>query len=89
MKVKINTNGIKLFIPVPYFCLHIIMAVLTSKRFVVWMNKAIGKGKKTAFQFPQLNKKDLQPLLKALSKHKGTRLVDTKLKDGTEVSVTL
>lgn len=53
------------------------------------INRAIQKEGKKNFQIPDMNRKDLQPLLRELSKQKGLLLVETILKDGTEVSIRL
>ena len=44
---------------------------------------------KKKFQIPYIKKADLEPLLKELTMQKGLLLVETSLKDGTEVSVRL
>lgn len=89
IKVNIKAKGRRLFIPVPYFMLHVMIAILTSKRIRAFMNHAIEKDRKTAFQIPPLSKNDLMPLLNELSEQNGLLLVETKLKDGTEVSIKL
>lgn len=78
----------KLTVPIPYPFLNLITVVITSKKLNHFINKAIQRdGEK--FVFPQIEKQDLKPLIKGLSRHKGLVLVDTKLKDGTEVTVKL
>nr|WP_257992904.1 hypothetical protein [Bacillus infantis] len=53
-----------------------------------FINKAIEKdGSK--FVFPEIDRKDLKQLLEVISDYRGVTLVDTKLKDGTEVVVRL
>jgi hypothetical protein len=89
IKVKIKTKDRKLTIPVPYAFVNIFSAVLTSKRLLNIVNHAIEKEGKTTFKVPQIERKDLKPLLQSLSKHRGLQLVETKLKDGTEVKVKL
>jgi hypothetical protein len=54
-----------------------------------YANKAIEKDGKTTFKVPEINREDLKPLLWSLSENKGLLLVETKLKDGTEVIVKL
>ena len=88
LKVKIKTKDRKFTVPVPYALLTIISAVLTSKRLVRIANRAIEKEGKS-FKVPKIDRKDLKPLLRALSEQKGLVLVETKLKDGTEVLVRL
>ncbi|MEH7353000.1 hypothetical protein V7150_05405 [Neobacillus drentensis] len=88
LKVRVKLNEKKFSIPVPYSVLNLFSFIITSKRVNGFINKAIEKdGSK--FIFPQIERKDLMPLLKGLSNHKGLVLVDTKLKDGTEVEVKL
>ncbi len=88
LKVKLKVNNKRFSIPVPYAVLNIGSLLITSKRVNRLINKAIEKdGSK--FSFPQIERRDLKPLLLGLSKHKGLVLVETKLKDGTEVEVKL
>ena len=88
LKVRVKLNEKKFSIPVPYSVLNLFSYIISSKRVNGFINKAIEKdGSK--FIFPQIERKDLMPLLKGLSNHKGLVLVDTKLKDGTEVEVKL
>lgn len=78
----------KFSIPVPYSLLNVAGLIVTSRRMNRFINKAIEKdGSK--FVLPEIDRKDLKPLLKAISDYKGVTLVDTKLKDGTEVVVKL
>ena len=79
----------KFSIPVPYGVLHLLSLILTSKRITSLLNKAIEKDGSTKFIFPQIERKDIKRLLRELSKHSGVTLVETKLKDGTEVVVML
>lgn len=88
IKVKISIKDKKFTVPVPYPLLNMLSGLLTSKRMIRYANKAIEKDGK-AFKVPQISRKDLKPLLKALSEHKGLILVETKLNDGTEVIVRL
>lgn len=88
IKVRVKLNEKKFFIPVPYSVLNLFGFIITSKRINGFINKAIEKdGSK--FMIPQIERKDLKPLLHGLSNHKGLVLVDTKLKDGIEVEVKL
>ncbi|MFJ5715320.1 hypothetical protein [Neobacillus sp. NPDC093127] len=88
LKVRVKVKDKKFTVPVPYPVLNIVSTVITSKRFNRFVNQAIERdGRK--FVVPQIERKDLKPLLKALVKHKGLTLVDTKLNDGTEVTVKL
>jgi hypothetical protein len=89
MKLKIKTKGRRMNIPVPYVLLHLFVGILTSKRVLALANRAIEKDGKKKFQIPNIEKKDLKPLLRELSKQKGLLLVETTLKDGTEVSIRL
>jgi len=89
MKIKIKVNAKRFIIPVPYAFLHLFIGILTSKRILMFVNHAIEKNAKKKFQIPSINKDDLKPLLRELSKQRGLLLVETSLKDGTEVSVRL
>ena len=89
MKIKIKVNAKRFIIPVPYAFLHLSIRILTSKQILVLVNRAIEKNAKKKFQIPSINKDDLKPLLRELSKQRGLLLVETSLKDGTEVSVRL
>jgi hypothetical protein len=88
LKVKVKVKDKKFSIPVPYALLNVAGLIVTSKRMNRFINKAIEKdgGK---FVFPEIDRKDLKPLLEAISDYRGVTLVDTKLKDGTEVVVRL
>ncbi|WP_310170967.1 hypothetical protein [Neobacillus niacini] len=88
LKVKIKTKNRKFTVPVPYALLAMISAILTSKRMLRYANKAIEKEGKS-FKVPKIDRKDLKPLQDALFEYKGLVLVETKLKDGTEVTVKL
>lgn len=88
LKVKVKAKDIRFSIPVPYGVLNLVSLIITSKRINRLINKAIEKdGSK--FIFPEIERKDLKPLLQGLSKHSGVILVETKLKDGTEIEVKL
>ncbi|UAL52921.1 MULTISPECIES: hypothetical protein [Metabacillus] len=88
LKVKVKVKDKRFSIPVPYAVLNMVSLIITSKRVNRIINKAIEKdGSK--FSFPEIERKDLKPLLQGLSMHKGLVLVETKLKDGTEVKVKL
>jgi hypothetical protein len=89
MKVKIKTKGRRFIIPVPYALLHLFVGILTSKRILALANRAIEKEGKKKFRIPNIDKKELKPLLRELSEQKGLLLVETILKDGTEVSINL
>ncbi|MDQ0197830.1 hypothetical protein [Neobacillus ginsengisoli] len=86
--VKISTKDRKFIVPIPYPLLNMLSGLLTSKRMISYANKAIEKDGKS-FKVPQINRKDFKPLLKALLENKGLILVDTKLNDGTKVTVRL
>ncbi|MGG3927182.1 hypothetical protein ABET51_14425 [Metabacillus fastidiosus] len=88
LKVKVKVKDKRFSIPVPYAALNLVSLIITSKRINRLINKAIEKdGSK--FIFPEIERKDLKSLLKGFSKHSGVTLVETKLKDGTEVEVKL
>ena len=88
LKVKLKVKDKRFSIPVPYAVLNLVCLIITSKRINRLINKAIEKdGSK--FIFPEIERKDLKPLLQGFSKHSGVILVETKLKDGTEVEVKL
>jgi hypothetical protein len=88
LKVKVKAKDIRFSIPVPYGVLNLVSLIITSKRINRLINKAIEKdGSK--FLFPEIERKDLKPLLQGLSKHSGVILFETELKDGTEVEVKL
>ncbi|WHZ00947.1 hypothetical protein QNH48_18090 [Neobacillus sp. YX16] len=88
LKVKVKAKDIRFSIPVPYGVLNLVSYIITSKRINLLINKAIKKdGSK--FIFPEIERKDLKPLLQGLSKHSGVILFETKLNDGTEVEVKL
>ncbi|HEY4551093.1 MAG TPA: hypothetical protein VIG98_12555 [Bacillus sp. (in: firmicutes)] len=88
LKVKLKVKDKRFSIPVPYAVLNLVSLIITSKRIIRLINKAIEKdGSK--FIIPEIERKDLKPLLQGLSKHSGVILVETKLKDGTEVEVKL
>jgi hypothetical protein len=89
MKVRIKAKGRRIIIPVPYALLHLFIGVLTSKRILALANQSIEKKGKKNFQIPELNRNDLKSLLRELSNHKGLLLVETILKDGTEVTIRL
>ncbi|WP_191566871.1 hypothetical protein [Metabacillus idriensis] len=88
LKVKVKVKDKRFSIPVPYAVLNLVSLIITSKRINHLINKAIEKdGSK--FIFPEIERKDLKSLLQGLSKHSGVILVETKLKDGTEVEIKL
>ena len=88
LKVKVKVKDKRFSIPVPYTVLNLVSLLITSKRINRLINKAIEKdGSK--FIFPEIERKDLKSLLQEFSKHSGVILVETKLKDGTEVEVKL
>ncbi|MCA1057773.1 hypothetical protein LCL96_02450 [Rossellomorea aquimaris] len=88
LKIKLKLKDKRFSIPVPYALLHLASFIITSKKITRLLNKAIEKdGSK--FIFPEIDREDLKPLLEGLSMHRGLTLVETKLKDGTEVVVKL
>ncbi|MBS4216106.1 hypothetical protein [Neobacillus rhizophilus] len=88
LKVGLKVKGKSFTVPVPYVVLKLFGSVITSRRFIDFINKSIKKGGEK-FVFPKIEKRDLKPLLDGLTKYKGLLLVDTKLKDGTEVTIRL
>ena len=86
IKVKLKIEGKRFSIPVPYAVLNLASLIVTSKKINRIINKAIEKNG-SKFIMPEIERKDLKPFLQEISKHKGVILVDTKLKDGTEVVV--
>jgi hypothetical protein len=89
MKIKIKVKARRFIIPVPYAFLHLFIGILTSKRILVLVNRAIEKKAKKNFQIPDIRRYDLNPLLRELSEQRGLLLVETSFKDGTEVSIRL
>ncbi|MEE6450829.1 hypothetical protein RAH41_09670 [Gottfriedia acidiceleris] len=81
-------EGKRFSIPVPYVVLNLASVIITSKLLNRLINKAMNKNG-SQFKFPEIDRKDLKPLLQGLSKNSGLILVETKLKDGTEVVVKL
>ncbi|AZU62924.1 hypothetical protein [Neobacillus mesonae] len=88
LKVRVKVKDRKFSIPVPYAVLNLASLIITSKRVNRFINNAIEKDD-SKFIFPEIDRKDLKPLLQGLSKYKGLVLVETRLKDGTEVEVKL
>lgn len=88
LKVKLRIGGRRFFIPVPYVLLNLVSMMMTSKWMIRLLNKSIASSE-TAFIFPEIDRKELKILLKEFSKHRGVVLVDAKIKEGTEVKVTL
>ncbi|CAM4120697.1 hypothetical protein [Mesobacillus thioparans] len=94
MKIKIKTNKIAFFLPVPYTILKAASAILTSKKFQnqmhKWANQDLEKQHIPSELFTTiLNRQLMNEIIRELGKHKGTLLVDAKLHDGTEVIVKL
>ena len=89
LKIKIKVKARRFIIPVPYAFLHLFIGILTSKRILVLVNRAIEKKVQKNFQIPYISRYDLKPLLRELSEQRGLLLVETSLKDGTEVSIRL
>ncbi|MEH7121446.1 hypothetical protein V7128_29205 [Neobacillus vireti] len=89
LKIKIKVKTRRFIIPVPYAFLHLFIEILTSKRILVLVNRAIETKAKKKLQIPYINSHELKPLLRELSEQRGLLLVETILKDGTEVSVRL
>ena len=89
VKIKIKVKARRFIIPVPYAFLHLFIRILTSKRILMLVNRVIEKKVKKNFQIPYINRYELKPLLRELSERRGLLLVETSLKDGTEVSIRL
>lgn len=89
LQVKVKLKNKKFSVPVPYPILKLVGLMISSKRMNRLINKAIEQDGSSKFIFPEINRKDLEPLFRAISQYKGVTLVDTKLKDGTEVKVKL
>ena len=90
VKIKVKSKGIRFIIPVPYTVLHLAVGIVTSKTIRSIINRSISKADgKEHFQIPDISRHDLKPLIKQLKELKGLMLVNTLLKDGTEVSVKL
>lgn len=88
LKIKVKLKDKRFSIPVPYVVLNLFSFIITSKRIIRLINKAVEKTDNKLI-FPKIERKDLKTLLQEFSKHRGVSLVETKLKDGTEVEVTL
>ncbi|MFP7296819.1 hypothetical protein [Neobacillus niacini] len=88
LKVKVKLKDKRFSVPVPYGVLNLVSLIITSKKINRIINQAMEKngGK---FTFPELERKDLKPLLQGLAEHRGLILFETKLKDGTEVELKL
>lgn len=92
MKVKVKTDKVRLFIPIPYVFLTIGIMVLSSERLQKLINKWIveqSEDKEKAFTIPQIDKKELRCIVAELKNYRGLGLVNVKAKDGTEVIVKL
>lgn len=93
MKVKLKTDKIRLFIPIPYIFLRIGITILSSTRIQKKINELIVKEQKTedanVFVLPPLDKNELRAIVNELKKHRGFTLVDVKANDGTEVVLKL
>jgi hypothetical protein len=88
LKVKVKVEGKRFSIPIPYAVLNLVSLIITSKRINRLINKA-NKKDDNKFIFPEIERKDLKPLLQEFSNHRGVILVEAKLNDGTEVIVKL
>lgn len=94
MRVKIKTDKVRLFIPIPYVFLTIGIMILSSERLQQLINKRIveqsdGKEIEKVFMMPPIDKRELRSIVSELKNHRGLRLVNVKAKDGTEVIVKL
>ncbi|MDN4606099.1 hypothetical protein [Sporosarcina highlanderae] len=92
LKVKVKTEKFKLSIPLPYVLLSIGISIISSKWLRKLINEQIVKNaedKSKAYAIPELDKRELKSIVSELRNHKGTRLVNVKAKDGTEVIVRL
>jgi hypothetical protein len=89
IKIKIKVKARRFIIPVPYAFLHLAIGILTSKKVLVLVNRAIEKKAKGKFQIPYISRSDLKPLLREFSEQRGLLLVEISLNDGTNVSIRL
>lgn len=92
MRVKVKTDKVRLFIPVPYVLLSIGILIVSSERLQKFINKWIAdqsEDKEKAFIMPPIDKRELREIVSELKKHRGLGLVNVKAKDGTEVIVKL
>ncbi|MFD2043510.1 hypothetical protein ACFSTA_03885 [Ornithinibacillus salinisoli] len=96
IKVKIKTKGrYKITIPIPYFVLKSSSSILCSNfifKKIVSAEEYTTTNNPTNTPFP-VNKEIIKPLLKTtineLQNHRGLTIVDTKLHDGTSISIHL
>lgn len=58
IKTIIKEKGKRFIIPVPYAFLHLFIGILTSKRILVLVNRAIEKKAPKKFQIPYINRSD-------------------------------
>ena len=92
MRVKVKTDKVRLFIPVPYVFLTVGIMVLSSERLQKLINKWIveqSEDKEKVFTMPPIDKRELRGIVSELKNHRGLGLVNVKAKDGTEVIVKL
>ncbi|MCM3636349.1 hypothetical protein M3152_01360 [Sporosarcina luteola] len=92
MRVKVKTDKVRLFIPIPYAFLTLGIMIMSSKRLQKLINKWIreqSEDKENVFEIPQIDKRELRGIVAELKKHRGLGLVNVKAKDGTEVIVKL
>lgn len=92
MRVKVKTDKVRLFIPVPYIILTVGILILSSERLQRLINKWImeqSKDKENVFTMPPIDKRELRGIVSELKNHRGLGLVNVKAKDGTEVIVKL
>lgn len=88
LKVKLNAQNKRFTILIPYVFIKLACLVITTKWIVRLINKSIKKGGKK-FVIPEFKRKDLSPLLREISKHRGVTLLELKASDGTEVKIML
>ncbi|WP_371922482.1 hypothetical protein [Sporosarcina sp. Marseille-Q4943] len=87
-----KTGKVRLFVPIPYVFLTIIILILSSDRLQKLINKWIveqSEDKEKVFAIPPIDKKELRAIVTELKNHKGLGLVNVKANDGTEVIVKL
>lgn len=92
MRVKVKTDKVRLFIPIPYVFLTIGIMIMSSERLQKLINKWImeqSEDKEKVFIIPQIDKRELRSIVSELKNHRGLGLVNVKAKDGTEVIVKL
>ncbi len=89
INITIKKHGRKFNIPIPYSLLKFSLRIVTSKIVRSIANQSIKKSGNTSFQIPKMDRNAVKSLLKELAQQKGLSLLETNLKDGTEISIKL